>query len=135
MKNSPKSNYSRNFKKQNRNDSDPKFHSKNASRSRRNNRSTINTFKNKEINNLNESDKKKENLSYTKTTVKLTLNIYLGLGKFIMILQIKKILKIGYGANIQFLRLLQMKDLLTEFGVLQKSFLQRNSIFYSKILN
>ena len=68
MKNSTKSNYSGNFKKQNSNDSDPKFHSKNANRSRRNNRSTINTFKNKEINNLNERDKKKENLSYTKTT-------------------------------------------------------------------
>ena len=68
MKNSSKSNYSGNLKKQNRNDSDPKFHSKNANRSRRNNRSIISTFKNKEINNLNESDKKKENLSYTKTT-------------------------------------------------------------------
>ena len=68
MKNASKSNYSGKFKKQNKNDSYPKYNSKNANRSRRNNRSIINTFKNKEINNLNEIDKKKENPSYTKTT-------------------------------------------------------------------
>ena len=68
MKNSSKTKYSNKFKKQDKKDSDYNFHSKNANRSRRNNISPNNTFKNKEVNNLNESDKKKLNLSYTKST-------------------------------------------------------------------
>ena len=50
-------------------------------------------------------------------------------------MQIKEILMIGYGENTQFLKLLRVKELLIEFGVHQKSFLQKNSIFYLRTLN
>ena len=42
----------------------------------------------------------------------------------------KKIWMIGYGGNIQFMRHLQVIELLIGFGAHQKSILQKNSIFY-----
>ena len=48
---------------------------------------------------------------------------------------IRKILMIGYGVNILFMRLLVVKERLIEFGVRPKSSLQTNSIFCLRTLN
>ena len=54
---------------------------------------------------------------------------------FIKNFQIKKILTIGFGVNIPFMRHLLVKERSIGFGVLQKSFLQINSIFCLRTLN
>ena len=68
MKNLPKNNYSRKNRKQDNNNSDSNFYSKNTNSSRKNNRYPINSFKNQGVNNLDESDKKNVNFSYLKRT-------------------------------------------------------------------
>ena len=60
MKNSPKS------KKQNKNNSKHNFYSKNTNSSKKNNRFSLNSLKNQGVNSLNESDKNKVNLTYSK---------------------------------------------------------------------
>ena len=60
MKNSPKN------KKQNKNNSEYNFYSKNTNSPKKNNRFPKNTFKNQEVYNFNESDKNKGNLSNLK---------------------------------------------------------------------
>ena len=62
MKNSPKN------KKQNKNNSKYNFYSKNTNSSKKNNRFSLKSVKNQGVNNLNESDKNKVNLTYSKTT-------------------------------------------------------------------
>ena len=62
MKNSPKN------KNQNKNNSKYNFYSKNTNSSKKNNRFSLNSFKNQRVNNLNESDKDKVNLTYLKRT-------------------------------------------------------------------
>ena len=62
MKNTPKN------KKQNKKNSENKFYSKNINSSKKNNRFPKDSFKNQEVNNFNESDKNKVNLSYLKRT-------------------------------------------------------------------
>ena len=62
MKNSPKNN------KQNKNNSKYNFYSKNTNSSKKNNRFSLNALKNQGVNNLNESDKNKVNLTYPKRT-------------------------------------------------------------------
>ncbi|MDA9728839.1 23S rRNA (guanosine(2251)-2'-O)-methyltransferase RlmB [Prochlorococcus sp. AH-736-N17] len=62
MKNPPKN------KKQNTNNSKYNFYSKNTNSSKKNNRFSLNSFKNQGINNLNESDKNNLNLAYSKRT-------------------------------------------------------------------
>ena len=60
MKNSPKN------KKQNKNNSKNNFYSKNTNSSKKNNRFSLKSVKNQGVNNLNESDKNKVNLTYSK---------------------------------------------------------------------
>ena len=60
MKNSPKNN------KQNKNNSKYNFYSKNTNSSKKNNRFPLNSLKNQGVNSLNESDKNKVNLTYSK---------------------------------------------------------------------
>ena len=62
MKNPPKN------KKQNKNNSKYNFYSKNTNSSKKNNRFSLNSFKNQGVNNLNENDKNKVNLTYLKRT-------------------------------------------------------------------
>ena len=62
MKNSPKNN------KKNKNNSKYNFYSKNTNLSKKNNRFSLNALKNQGVNNLNESDKNKVNLTYSKRT-------------------------------------------------------------------
>ena len=62
MKNPPKN------KKQNKNNSNYNFYSKNTNSSKKNNRFSLNSFKNQGDNNLNESDKNKVNLTNLKRT-------------------------------------------------------------------
>ena len=62
MKNPPKN------KKQNINNSKYNFNSKNTNSSKKNNRFSLNSFKNKGVNNLSESDKNKVNHKYLKRT-------------------------------------------------------------------
>ena len=62
MKNPPKN------KKQNKNNSNYNFYSKNTNSSKKNNRFSLNSFKNQGVNNLNENDKNKVNLTYLKRT-------------------------------------------------------------------
>ena len=62
MKNPPKN------KNQNKSNSKYNFYSKNTNSSKRNNRFSSNSIKNQGVNNLNESDKNKVNLTYLKRT-------------------------------------------------------------------
>ena len=62
MKNLPKN------KKQNKNNSKYNFYSKNTNSSKKNNRFSSNSFINQGVNNLNESDKDKVNMTYSKRT-------------------------------------------------------------------
>ena len=62
MKNPPKN------KNQNKSNSKYNFYSKNTNSSKKNNRFSLNSFKNQKVNNLNESDKNKVNLTYLKRT-------------------------------------------------------------------
>ena len=55
-------------KKQNKNNSKYNFYSKNTNSSKKNNRFSLNSFKNQGVNNLNENDKNKVNLTYLKRT-------------------------------------------------------------------
>jgi len=62
MKNPPKN------RKQSKNNSKYNFYSKNTNSSKKNNRFSLNSFKNQGVNNLNENDKNKVNLTYLKRT-------------------------------------------------------------------
>ena len=62
MKNPPKN------KKQNKNNSEYNFYSKNTNSSKKNNRFSKNSFRKQGVNNFNESDKNKVNLTYLKST-------------------------------------------------------------------
>ena len=62
MKNSPKN------KKQKKNNPKYNFYSKNTNSPKNNNRFPLNSFKNQGVNKLNESDKNKVNLTYSKRT-------------------------------------------------------------------
>lgn len=66
MKNLPKNNYSRKNRKQDKNNSDSNFYSKNTNSSKKHNRFPIHSSKNQGVNNLDESYKKKDNFSYLK---------------------------------------------------------------------
>ena len=68
MKNLPKNNYSRKNRKQDKNNSDSNFYSKNTNSSKNHNRFPILSSKNQGVNNLDESDKKKDNFSYLRKT-------------------------------------------------------------------
>ena len=63
MKNSSKNNYSAKNSKQYKKDYDSNFFSKNTNSSKKNNRFSINSTKNKGLNNLNESDQKNSKFS------------------------------------------------------------------------
>ena len=68
MKNSSKNNYSGKNRKQNKNNFDSNFYSKNTNLSKKNNRSPSSSLKNPGFNKLNESDNKKVNFTYLRRT-------------------------------------------------------------------
>ena len=136
MKNSPKNNNSEKNSKQYKKNSNsfPKIDNS----TKKNDRFLINSSKHKSSKYLSGSDKNQRNFSSLKRRNpidKSKKDFYFKSPDVYQEFANKKILMIGFGENIQFLKHLIVKELLTEFGAHQKFFLQRNSIFYSKNLN
>ena len=140
MKHSFKNNSSGKNNKQNKkgSNSNSNFSSLNINSSKSNNKFPINSAKKKSSPNFRESDKNKINHSLFKKRKTVAKSDFEYPKKIPDIYQEnvnKKILMIGYGENIQFLRPFLVRELLIEFGVRQKSFLLKNSIFYLRTLN
>ena len=139
MKNSVKNNFSRKNSRQPKKDSDQNIYLKNNNFSKNNDGFSTNNSKNIATNNSNERDKKKNNFTSLKrrknTINKIDKKVPNKASNVYQNSINKKISTIGYGVNIQYLRLSLLIELLIEFGVHRKSFLQRNFIFYSRILN
>ena len=128
MKNSSKNNYSeKNSKKNKKNTS---FYSKNVNSSKKNDRFT--KYSDKSFKSQNEVDKNKRNLlSQNRESLNKSKNKFSNKSSdIIKDFQIKKILMIGYGENILFLKPLLVRELLIGFGVQQKYILQKNFTFY-----
>ena len=131
MNNSFKNNYSGKNRKQNKKNSN--FYPNTSSSSKKNTRFANNSSKNKNENNFNKGQNFNSDFSIAKKEsllISLMLKFLTKLQVLIMIFLIKEILMIGYGENIQFLRLSIMRELLIGYGVQQKSFHQKNFILY-----
>ena len=136
MNNSSKNKFPKNNKDNNKNSLFNDY-SKSTNRSEKNQRFLKNSSKNKIVDNLNKNDK-----NDTFSSLKKRKPIFKSNTEFSnknpdnhQDLLIRKILMIGYGVNIRFMRLLVVKERLIGFGVLRKFFLQINFIFCLRTLN
>jgi len=136
MKNSSNKFSGKNNKEYKKN-SDFGYYSKNTNRSEKNDRFLNNSAKNKKVENLKKNDENNTFSSLKRRNPRFKSNTEFPKknSDIIKSLLIKKILMIGYGVNIRFMRLLVVIERLIGFGVLRKFFLQTNSIFCLRILN
>jgi len=136
MKNSSNKFRGKNNKEYKKN-SDFGYYSKNTNRSEKNDKFLNNTAKNKKVENLKKNDENNTFSSLKRRNSRFKSNTEFPNKNSDMHQEFfnKRILMIGYGANIRFMRLLVVIDLSIGFGALRKVFLQINFIFCLRILN
>ena len=117
--------------------SDFGYFSKNKYRSEKNDRFLNNFAKTKKVENLKKNEENNTFSSLKRRNSRIKSNSEFPNKNSDMHQKFNndKILMIGYGVNIRFMRLLVVIERLIGFGVLRKFILQTNSIFCLRILN